>query len=55
MMVPLRSDNRMDRLNSFISILNLVCYIGMYHHFYAAMQLSHSHNPRGRKIPRQDQ
>lgn len=54
MVVPLRSDNCMDQLNSFISILHLVCYISTYHHFYAAMQLSHSHHPRGCKIPCQE-
>jgi len=45
----------MDWLNLLISILHLVYVLGTYRHFDAAMQLSHPHNPRGCKIPRQVQ
>ena len=55
MMDLLKSDNRMDRLNLLISILHLVYDLSTYRHFDTAMQLSHPHNPRGYKVPHQDQ
>ena len=54
-MDPLNLDNHVDRLDLLISILLLVYECGTYRHSDAAMQLSHPHNPRCYKLPRQGQ